>query len=56
VKLFYSLIFFFLLSGCCYPYVKIYLLPEIKFLGVVQPRTRTQKNTVFPLFEETFVM
>ncbi|KDR23281.1 Unc-13-like protein D [Zootermopsis nevadensis] len=43
-------------KGSCHPYVKIYLLPENKFLGVTQRRTKVQKNTAFPLFEETFVM
>jgi len=47
---------YFLFSGSCCPYVKIYLLPESKFPGVVQQKTKTQKKTVFPIFDETFVM
>ncbi|XP_069677905.1 protein unc-13 homolog 4B-like [Periplaneta americana] len=43
-------------KGCCYPYVKIYLLPENKFKGVRQPKTKTHKNTVFPLFDESFMI
>uniref|UniRef100_A0A0A9YAH0 Protein unc-13 D n=1 Tax=Lygus hesperus TaxID=30085 RepID=A0A0A9YAH0_LYGHE len=41
-------------NGSCDPYVKIQLLPEEKFNGVVKPRTKIHKKTLFPLFDETF--
>ncbi|XP_011304160.1 protein unc-13 homolog D isoform X1 [Fopius arisanus] len=38
----------------CDPYVKIRLLPEEKFHDVKLPKTHVEKETLFPLFDETF--
>ncbi|KAH0561248.1 hypothetical protein KQX54_015203, partial [Cotesia glomerata] len=37
----------------CDSYVKIRLLPEEKFCEVKLPKTHVQKETLFPLFDET---
>ncbi|XP_046623999.1 protein unc-13 homolog 4B isoform X3 [Neodiprion virginianus] len=41
-------------SSKCDPYVKIRLLPEERFVHIKQPKTRVHKETLFPLFDETF--
>ncbi|KAK6635250.1 hypothetical protein RUM44_000501 [Polyplax serrata] len=41
-------------NGSCDPYVKVTLLPEEKFTSTPKPRTKTQKKTTFPLFDENF--
>uniref|UniRef100_A0A8D8U3A5 BAI1-associated protein 3 n=1 Tax=Cacopsylla melanoneura TaxID=428564 RepID=A0A8D8U3A5_9HEMI len=41
-------------DGNCDPYVKINFLPEDKFLNATKPRTKVQKKTLYPLFDETF--
>ncbi|XP_011633434.1 protein unc-13 homolog 4B isoform X4 [Pogonomyrmex barbatus] len=38
----------------CDSYVKIKLLPEEKFAEIKAPKTHVQKETLFPLFDETF--
>ncbi|XP_025987263.2 protein unc-13 homolog 4B isoform X4 [Solenopsis invicta] len=38
----------------CDSYVKIRLLPEEKFADIKAPKTHVQKETQFPLFDETF--
>ncbi|XP_018351184.1 PREDICTED: BAI1-associated protein 3 isoform X3 [Trachymyrmex septentrionalis] len=38
----------------CDSYVKIRLLPEEKFAEIKTPKTHVQKETQFPLFDETF--
>ncbi|KAI4490005.1 hypothetical protein M0804_004187 [Polistes exclamans] len=38
----------------CDSYVKIRLLPENKFIDNKTPKTHVQKETLFPLFDETF--
>ncbi|XP_071625523.1 protein unc-13 homolog 4B isoform X1 [Temnothorax longispinosus] len=38
----------------CDSYVKVRLLPEEKFAEIKAPKTRVQKETIFPLFDETF--
>ncbi|XP_011687719.1 PREDICTED: protein unc-13 homolog D isoform X4 [Wasmannia auropunctata] len=38
----------------CDSYVKIKLLPEEKFVEIKAPKTHVQKDTQFPLFDETF--
>ncbi|KAK0074147.1 hypothetical protein PV325_008707, partial [Microctonus aethiopoides] len=37
----------------CDSYVKVRLLPEDKFFEVKLPKTHVQKETLFPLFDET---
>ncbi|XP_014616448.1 PREDICTED: BAI1-associated protein 3-like isoform X4 [Polistes canadensis] len=41
-------------NGKCDSYVKIRLLPENKFIDNKTPKTHVQKETLFPLFDETF--
>ncbi|XP_011633432.1 protein unc-13 homolog 4B isoform X2 [Pogonomyrmex barbatus] len=41
-------------NGKCDSYVKIKLLPEEKFAEIKAPKTHVQKETLFPLFDETF--
>ncbi|XP_020290678.1 protein unc-13 homolog 4B isoform X2 [Pseudomyrmex gracilis] len=41
-------------NGKCDSYVKIRLLPEEKFADIKAPKTHVQKETLFPLFDETF--
>lgn len=43
-------------SGKCDSYVKIRLLPEEKFTEIKPPKTHVQKETLFPLFDQTFNM
>lgn len=43
-------------NGSCDPFVRIALLPEEKFVGVVKPKTNAQSKTLFPLFDEKFTM
>lgn len=44
------------ITGKCDPYIKIRLLPEEKFAEIKAPKTHVQKETLFPLFDETFNM
>lgn len=48
--------FLMLITGKCDSYVKIKLLPEEKFADIKAPKTHVQKETLFPLFDETFNM
>lgn len=41
-------------TGKCDPYVKVRLLPQEKFADVKASKTHVQKETLFPLFDETF--
>merc|ERR1719323_753754 len=41
-------------DGLCDPYVHLRLLPAQKFMECPKHRTRTQRRTLFPLFDETF--
>ncbi|XP_070154646.1 protein unc-13 homolog 4B isoform X2 [Polyergus mexicanus] len=41
-------------NGKCDSYIKIRLLPDEKFTDIKTPKTRVQKETLFPLFDETF--
>ncbi|XP_055698353.1 protein unc-13 homolog 4B isoform X3 [Phlebotomus papatasi] len=43
-------------NGSCDPFVRIHFLPEEKFAGIVKPRTNAQSKTLFPLFDEKFVI
>ena len=47
---------FLLFVGQCDAYVKIRLLPEEKFVDIKLPKTHVHKETLFPLFDETFNM
>ena len=41
-------------DGLCDPYVHLRLVPAQKFMECPKHRTRTQRRTLFPLFDETF--
>ncbi len=41
-------------AGMCDPYVSVRLVPEQRFPYVTKFRTRPQRRTLFPLFDETF--
>ncbi|XP_059472886.1 protein unc-13 homolog 4B isoform X2 [Neocloeon triangulifer] len=41
-------------NGYCDSYVKVHLLPEEKFAGIVKPKTKVHKKNLFPLYDETF--
>ncbi|XP_059619903.1 protein unc-13 homolog 4B isoform X1 [Phlebotomus argentipes] len=43
-------------NGSCDPFVRIHFLPEERFVGIVKPRTNAQNKTLFPLFDEKFVI
>lgn len=44
------------ITGKCDSYIKIKLLPDEKFADIKAPKTHVQKETLFPLFDETFNM
>merc|ERR1739846_209191 len=41
-------------AGQCDPYVSIRMVPAIRFHECPKQKTRTQRRTLFPLFDETF--
>lgn len=43
-------------DGSCDPFVRIHFLPEDKFLSVAKPKTNAQNKTLFPIFDEKFVI
>uniref|UniRef100_A0A182QWZ4 Munc13-4 n=1 Tax=Anopheles farauti TaxID=69004 RepID=A0A182QWZ4_9DIPT len=43
-------------NGSCDPFVRIHFLPEERFVGVAKPKTQCQSKTLFPLFDEKFVI
>ncbi|XP_026481672.1 protein unc-13 homolog 4B-like [Ctenocephalides felis] len=43
-------------NGSCDPFVRVSLLPEDRFVGVSKPKTQSQSKTMFPLFDETFII
>ncbi|KFB34814.1 AGAP003164-PB-like protein [Anopheles sinensis] len=43
-------------NGLCDPFVRVHFLPEERFIGVAKPKTQCQSKTLFPLFDEKFVM
>lgn len=43
-------------DGSCDPFVRLHFLPEEKFVGVTKPKTNCHSKTLFPLFDEKFVM
>lgn len=48
--------FIMFITGKCDSYIKIRLLPDEKFADIKVPKTHVQKETLFPLFDETFNM
>ncbi|XP_049534831.1 protein unc-13 homolog 4B-like isoform X1 [Anopheles darlingi] len=43
-------------NGSCDPFVRVHFLPEERFVGVVKPKTQCLSKTLFPLFDEKFVI
>lgn len=43
-------------NSSCDPFVRIYLVPEDKFIATNRVKTNVQSKTLFPLFDEKFVM
>lgn len=43
-------------NGSCDPFVRIHLLPEGEFGNVNKHKTTAQQKTLFPLFEEKFLV
>jgi BAI1-associated protein 3 len=43
-------------DGTCDAFVKLHFWPEEKFTNVTKPKTNSQNKTLFPLFDEGFVM
>ena len=41
-------------DGLCDPYISLRLVPSQKFLECPKHKTRVQRRTLFPLFDETF--
>lgn len=43
-------------NGTCDSFVRVHFIPEERFVGVTKPRTNTQSKTLFPLYDEKFVV
>nr|XP_018917133.1 PREDICTED: protein unc-13 homolog 4B isoform X1 [Bemisia tabaci] len=43
-------------NGQCDPFLKVYFSPEDKFRNISKPKTKVQKKTLFPLFDESFTV
>ncbi|XP_065080920.1 protein unc-13 homolog 4B isoform X5 [Ochlerotatus camptorhynchus] len=43
-------------NGTCDSFVRIHYIPEERFVGVAKLRTATQSKTLFPLYDEKFVV
>ncbi|XP_058172092.1 protein unc-13 homolog 4B-like [Anopheles ziemanni] len=43
-------------NGSCDPFVRVHFLPEERFVGVAKPKTQCHSKTLFPLFDEKFVV
>ena len=43
-------------DGSCDPFVRLHFLPEEKFVGITKPKTNCHSKTLFPLFDEKFVV
>ncbi|XP_052868103.1 protein unc-13 homolog 4B [Anopheles cruzii] len=43
-------------NGSCDPFVRVHFLPEERFVGVAKPKTQCQSKTLFPLYDEKFVI
>ncbi|XP_062536569.1 protein unc-13 homolog 4B isoform X2 [Armigeres subalbatus] len=43
-------------NGTCDSFVRVHFIPEERFVGVTKPRTNTQSKTLFPLYDEKFVI
>lgn len=58
IILYYSnyLFIIHIILGTCDSFVRMNLFPEDKFTGVTKPKTQTHSKTLFPLYEEKFVM
>lgn len=45
-----------MILGLCDSYVRVGLMPEDTFATVVKPKTQTHNKTLFPLYDEIFLM
>ncbi|XP_055524465.1 protein unc-13 homolog 4B isoform X3 [Wyeomyia smithii] len=43
-------------NGSCDSFVRVHFVPEERFVGIIKPRTHTVTKTLFPLFDEKFVI
>lgn len=43
-------------NGSCDSFVRVHFIPEERFVGIIKPRTHTITKSLFPLFDEKFVM
>lgn len=43
-------------NGACDPFVRIYFSPEERFDAMTKYKTNVQNKTLFPLYDEKFVM
>lgn len=43
-------------NGTCDPFVRIYFSPDEKIATLPKYKTNVQNKTLFPLFDETFMM
>lgn len=43
-------------NGSCDSFVRVHFIPEERFVGVIKPRTQSHSKTLFPLYDEKFVM
>uniref|UniRef100_A0A182PAH8 Uncharacterized protein n=1 Tax=Anopheles epiroticus TaxID=199890 RepID=A0A182PAH8_9DIPT len=43
-------------NGSCDPFVRVHFLPEERFVGIAKPKTQCQSKTLFPLYDEKFVI
>ncbi|XP_058467926.1 protein unc-13 homolog 4B isoform X4 [Malaya genurostris] len=43
-------------NGSCDSFVRVHFIPEERFVGIIKPRTHTETKTLFPLYDEKFVI
>jgi len=43
-------------NGSCDPFIRINFVPQDKFNNITRPKTNAQSKTLFPLFDEKFVV
>uniref|UniRef100_A0A8D8JE01 Protein unc-13 homolog D n=1 Tax=Culex pipiens TaxID=7175 RepID=A0A8D8JE01_CULPI len=43
-------------NGSCDSFVRVHFMPEERFVGIAKPRTKERSKTLFPLYDEKFVI
>ncbi|XP_055617966.1 protein unc-13 homolog 4B isoform X2 [Toxorhynchites rutilus septentrionalis] len=43
-------------NGSCDSFVRVHFIPEERFVGVIKPRTQSHSKTLFPLYDEKFII